>query len=172
MPDVYLIRHAPPAVRGVFLGRLDPPLDPDGIAPARLALGGLHCEAVYASPLRRARETAALIPGHPCAVILEDLVELGLGEWDGVPWQEIERRWPLLARRKAADWLGVTPPGGESWDDLLRRAARALETVRGGPLPAAVVAHQAVNAALAQLIAGRDPLSFQQQYCEVIPCDL
>ncbi|MDQ6704409.1 MAG: histidine phosphatase family protein, partial [Acidobacteriota bacterium] len=69
--------------------------------------------------------------------------------------------------RKAADWLGVAAPGGESWQELLKRIETVWRAVRTGPEPAAVVAHQAVNAALANLIEGRDPLRFEQQYGEV-----
>lgn len=172
MADLYLIRHAEPALRGVFLGQLDPPLAGPAIAPARRALAGVRAAAVYSSPLRRARDTAALLPGNPTVTVLEDLREIGYGAWEGKTWRDVERGWPELARRKREDWLAVDPPGGEPWPDFLLRVARALEAVRRGALPAAVVAHQAVNAALAHLLEGRDPISFEQQYCEGIRFDL
>ncbi len=172
MADLYLIRHAEPALRGVFLGQLDPPLAATAIAPACRALAGVRAAAVYSSPLRRARDTAALLPGNPAVTVIEDLKEIGYGAWEGKTWREAERGWPELARRKQTGWLDVAPPEGEPWTDFLGRVARALAVVRRGALPAAVVAHQAVNAALAHLLSGRDPVSFEQQYCEVIHCDL
>jgi broad specificity phosphatase PhoE len=72
-----------------------------------------------------------------------------------------------MARAKTVDWLGVAAPGGETWAQLLQRVSRALDHLKSGPQPAAVVAHQAVNAALAFLAAGVDPLLFHQAYGEV-----
>jgi len=162
---LFLVRHAEPALTGVLLGRADPPLSETGRRAAREALAGLAVAVVYASPLRRSLETALAIPAK--RVVLDELTEISLGEWDGLRWDEIERRDPELARRKIAGWLGVTPPGGEEWDHFAARVAGALERIRRGPLPAAVVGHVAVNAVLAHLLAGRDQASFVQEYCEM-----
>jgi len=136
-----------------------------GRRAAREALAGLKVSVVYASPLRRALETAAAVPAK--LVVIKELAEISLGEWDGLRWDEIERRDPELARRKIAGWFGVTPPGGEEWDRFAARVAGALKRIRCGLLPAAVVGHVAVNAVLANLLAGRDQASFAQEYCEM-----
>jgi broad specificity phosphatase PhoE len=169
MPAIYLIRHQEPAVRGCFLGRTDPPLSDTGRVAAS-ALQELHVRSLFVSPLRRAQETAEAIRCGARAVLLE-LAEIGFGEWEGLTWEEIEQRWPDLARRKADDWLGVTPPGGETWQDFCARVDRALRQIRSSPHPVAVVAHQVVNAVLAARLAGTDPRNFQQDYGEVIVCE-
>ena len=176
MPHLFLVRHAEPAIHGVLLGRLDPPLSDYGRQQAVHCLQSTQLQdiasaAVYASPLRRARETAELAaPGR--VTIIDDLAELSLGEWDGLSWEDIERRDPLLAARKLEDWLGVTPPGAEPWTAFAARVERALQQVLAGPLPAVLIAHLTVNSQLAHRLAGSDPISYTQQYCEVRAYDL
>ena len=166
MASLYLIRHAEPDITGLFLGQLDSRLSAAGLLHAQTAMPEIRVAAVYSSSLRRARETAAYI-NSPQVVIIEDLREIDFGLWTGKSWLEIEREWPELAQSKSADWLGVPAPGGETWAQLLHRVCRAFDQVKAGPQPAAIVAHQAVNAALASLATGCDPLAFQQSYGEV-----
>lgn len=166
MPQLYLIRHAAPESTGVLLGRSDPPLSAEGRAQALNIR--IDCARLYTSTLRRARETAALMShGRP---IFEwpELAEMSLGLWDGLAWSEIEGQWPDLAASKLKDWFGVTPPGGESWDEVCERVERIYGLIRRGPMPAAVVAHVGINAALAYIAAGYDPLKFHQEYCGVV----
>jgi broad specificity phosphatase PhoE len=143
-------------------------LTPEGRAAAA-KLADLNVAALYVSPLRRARETAAFIPGDP--IILPDLAEIHFGEWEGLSWQEIEARWPGVACRKVEDWLGVTAPGGECWTDFCARIDRALAIILAGPRPAAVVAHWVVNSAITHRLLSRDPKTFRQQYGEILTCD-
>jgi broad specificity phosphatase PhoE len=171
MPTIYLIRHEEPEMRGCFLGRTDPPLTPAG-SRAAAKLAGLQVAALYVSPLRRARETAAAIGGPVAPVVLPELAEISFGEWEGLTWRQIEERWPDAACRKVEDWLGVAPPGGESWSDFRARVDRALTRVLAGPQPAAIVAHMVVNAALAERLLGRDPKRFRQEYGEILTCEI
>ena len=170
MPKLYVVRHAEPTITGRLLGRTDPPLSAAGLERARRKLGPLQVEMVYTSPLRRAKETAAVIPAPQR--VLDDLAEIGLGEWDGLTWIEVEARYPELARRKSENWFGVTPPGGEAWPEFEQRVNRALDEIFDGPLPAAVVTHVAVNAVLARELGSADIASFKQELCEIKEYDL
>ena len=172
MRTLYLIRHARPAVEGVLLGRTDPPLAPGAREQAARELGKIAVERVYSSPLRRALETADCLCCPSGVTVLEDLAEISMGAWDGKSWSDVERDNPALARRKSEDWFGVTPPGGEAWDLFARRVAAALEAVRGGPAPAAIVAHLAVNSVLAASVAGVSAREFRQAYGEVMKFDI
>lgn len=172
MSTLYLIRHTEPAIRGVFLGSTDPGLSEQGCAEAARLLSGLEVAALYASPLRRARETAAAIPAPRPPVVLPDLREMGFGEWEGLTWAQIEAAYPETAQRKIHAWMAVTPPGGETWQEVAARAAQALAVIRRGPFPAAAVAHMVINSALAQQVNGADPVTFYQNYGEVIRCEL
>ncbi len=170
MRKLLLVRHAEPALTGVLLGHTDPPLGEAGLRRAREVLGLLRPAVVYTSPLERARQTAAVIAAP--VVVLDELAEISFGDWDGKTWAEVEAAWPELARRKQADWLGVTPPGGEDWASFRLRIHRALDRIRGGPFPAVAVAHAGVNAEMAHQLTGADPAAFAQDYCGALEYEL
>ena len=172
MATLYLIRHACPAVTGVLLGQSDPPLSDRGRQDAHRAFDTLIVQRIYSSPLRRATETAAFLRSPSAVTVLNALAEISFGAWDGKSWEEVQRSDPALASRKGEDWFGVTPPGGESWTAFTGRVLSALDIVRSGPMPAAVVAHWAVNSVIAATILGSSPGGFQQAYCEVIELDV
>ena len=168
MPTLYVIRHAEPKIRDVISGQSDPPLSITGRDQAELLR--VPVNIVYSSPLKRARQTAIYL--NSCPVILSDLAEISYGAWDGLSWSEIERRWPEIAAAKIADWQGITPPGGEPWDRFSRRVEGCLTGILAGPLPAAVVAHEAVNAVIAKRLTGNPVDKYKQQYCEIRKYDL
>jgi probable phosphoglycerate mutase len=158
---IHLIRHACPAGAGSFLGTSDPPLRE---LPQR---SDLQVSTVFTSPLQRARHSAAaLFPWHR-AIVLNELSELGFGEWTGLTWTEIERRDPGLAAEKVANWFGIPAPGGECFDTARLRAEAALRRLRRAEPPVAVVAHSGINAVLWQLLTGSPAGAFQQDYLEV-----
>ncbi len=152
MPQLFLVRHAEPAITGVLLGWCDPALSERGRADAEKLLYGVELSIVYTSPLKRALETAQRIArGAPIQVNC-DLRDISFGKWNGRTWADVEREDPEFAARKLADWRGVTLPGAEPWSEFAIRVQRAFEKIRAGPRPAAVVAHAAVH----NVIAGVD----------------
>lgn len=169
MPALYVIRHAQPTTGGLLIGQSDPALSLHGRKQS-LRLGklirskGLQ-SLVYSSPLRRAVQTARYILRKP--IVLPGLAEITYGDWDGLSWTEIEHRWPWIAREKLAGWQAVTPPGGESWDDFTGRVTAALAVVLGGPLPAVIVAHEAVNAIIANHLADKSIEDYRHSYCDI-----
>lgn len=166
VPTLYLVRHGEPAITGVMLGRTDPPLSEHG--RAQCAALKLDVVVIYSSPLRRARESAEAVPGPAVpVVVLPGLVEISLGDWDGLSWSEIERRDPEGAAAKLRDWLEVTPPAGEPWGAFTARVDNALDAIRQGVRPAAVIAHLTVNAWIAHRLAGADPTAFTQEYAQI-----
>jgi broad specificity phosphatase PhoE len=168
MRTLYLIRHARPAVEGVLLGQSDPPLSDQGRRDAHRIFSGFEVKRVYSSPLRRALETAAFLRSSSEVTVLDELAEISLGAWDGKSWEEVQRADPALANRKSEDWFGVMPPDGESWSAFTTRVLKALDQVRCGLMPAAIVAHLAVNSVIAASLLGSPSIQFQQAYCEVI----
>jgi broad specificity phosphatase PhoE len=106
MPDttLLLVRHGatlanllrPYTLQGL---RPDSELDSVGIAQAEAtaqALRSYPIVQVYCSPLRRSRRTAEIIAAAlnvPLSVE-EGLAEADVGEWTGLTWEEVERRWP------------------------------------------------------------------------------
>lgn len=156
MMELLLIRHALPVRRELRIGAADPELSDQGRRQAELLAGYLSSEpidAVYSSPLRRARETAA-----PLADVFDVEVSIrdGLAEWDRdspeyVPVEELraagDPRWQALV---AGAWEGDEPP-----EEFHGRVARSVEALvgahRGGRI--AVVCHGGViNSYLAQVL--------------------
>ncbi|MBL8222188.1 MAG: histidine phosphatase family protein [Bryobacterales bacterium] len=172
MPQLLLVRHGEPERKGVLLGRLNTGLSAAGLAQARSALSGLEAAVCYVSPLRRAQETAACLPEAMPRVTLEDLAEIGMGDWEGLRWSEVEDEWPELASKKLTNWFGIPAPGGERWEEIVARAEQALARMRQGPFPAIAVGHQGLHAVLDSLLSGRRPEGFLQEYCEVRTYDL
>ena len=162
---LYLVRHGatannradPPRLQG---RRTDPPLSDEGREQARqtgqfLAACGL--DAVYSSPLLRARQTAQAIakPHGLTAQIVDDLIEVDVGVWEGRSWEEIEKTDAEAYQAFMTD-ASVNPYlGGENLQTVLARAAPALEKLMQENLgrSIAVVAHNVVNRSyLTQLI--------------------
>ena len=141
-------------------GGADPSLTSDGVRQAEqvaavLASGqegaalGWHApfttiDVLVTSPLRRTRETAAVV-GDALGlepVVEDDVRECGFGEWDGLTYAEVEALWP----EELAAWLASpasAPPGGESFDDAYTRvsAARASLAERYRGQTVAVATH-------------------------------
>jgi ribonuclease H / adenosylcobalamin/alpha-ribazole phosphatase len=135
--ELVLVRHAEPTEdsRGRCCGRLDIELSASGRTQcARLvaALAGAPVAAVVSSPLRRARETAQMIAeAHELpVVVVDDLTELDFGELEGKTYDEIASAWPDLYERWMAEPASVRFPGGEGYDDLQTRVARAVSGLR------------------------------------------
>jgi probable phosphoglycerate mutase len=97
-------------------------------AVGRVAGISRDVSAVLSSPLRRCVRTAELIAaevgGIPVTVI-DDLVECDFGEWEGLTFGEVRRRWP----EALDEWLAstsVAPPGGESFEAVTARVRRVV----------------------------------------------
>lgn len=164
----YLIRHAEPDFPNgekMYLGqKADLPLSPAGLEQAA-QLGrdfrSVKLDAVYTSPLLRARQTAAPIAGASVPLCeLEALRELSAGEWDGCTFADVRAKYPQYF---AQGVVFSCPPGGESDEQGLARARRALAQIeRETPHSALIVAHAALIRLLLCALLGR-PLSEKKQ---------
>jgi broad specificity phosphatase PhoE len=167
--DMYLVRHGatennlarPPRLQG---RRIDLGLSAVGLEQAaRTAefLAGQGVEAVFASPLVRARQTAEQIARRIGAAvsIVEELTEIDVGDWEGLSWAEIERRAPEPYRLFMAD-AGVHPYlGGENMAAVQARTAPAIAELLKSNLGRriAVVAHNVVNRVYLADLLGLSP---------------
>lgn len=163
---LHLVRHGETALSGsgVIAGRLDVLLSPRGEAQARAAAEALAARplsAVVASPLRRARATAACIAAaHGLAVVEEpDLRELDFGLAEGLTFEEVERRFPAVAAAWVSRPHQVHFPGGERMDDLVARTLRAVQAIarRHPEGEVALVTHAGPIRALLGLAQGLAP---------------
>jgi alpha-ribazole phosphatase len=138
---LYLIRHPQPDVApGICYGSTDLPVSAQENQRALAALDALPPDApLYASPLRRCREFAALLAAtRGFAAVIHDarLVEMDFGAWEMRAWNEIPRTeidaW-------AADPAGYCPAGGESVTQMAQRVRKFLVDLRTRKLEQAVV---------------------------------
>lgn len=124
MRAVYLVRHGQPLLpRGkrLCVGRMDLPLSDAGRAQARRLgeyFAGLPARVV-SSPLERCRCTAEEILS--AYDISEGLLELDMGQWTGLSFEEIRARWPQLYERRGREPETTAPPEGESLEQCARR---------------------------------------------------
>jgi probable phosphoglycerate mutase len=131
-----LVRHGETIwnEEGRLQGATDVPLSQRGRAQAaRLAerLAGQTFAAIYASDLRRASETAAILAAsHDLPVRLDPrLREQSKGVWEGLTWPDIEERYPDDLARWEVD--RDHPPGGaESASAVEARVRAALAAIR------------------------------------------
>ena len=167
--DLILVRHGETAWNASrrFQGRTDIPLSEIGRARARAVSLRLQSEAFdcgYASDLDRAAETARIIAEpHGLAVTIEPRIrEFDFGQWEGLTWDEIARRWPELQAHGSTAARLYHPQGGESFDAVCARVASFLADLRlRGDACVLAVAHAGVLHALFEVfgntLEGRGP---------------
>ena len=150
---LFLLRHAEVEARyqRIFGGRIDMDLSPAGRRQAE-ALGAyrrrIPFDALYCSPLKRARET--LVPvqaGQKAdAVIVDDFCEVDFGEWTGLSWEQVAEKY----RVSVYDWLRLLDdggiPGAETKDAFRARVEVPLRAImkRHAGRQTAILAHGGV----------------------------
>ncbi len=113
-------------------GGLDAPLSPRGQAQARALaaeLAPVRFDALYTSPLSRARETAAAcgtaLGLEP--VVVDDLREVGLGDWEGLTVGTVRAQDGDRYERWLRAPVEHPPTGGEVMTAFAARVRRALD---------------------------------------------
>jgi broad specificity phosphatase PhoE len=164
MTRIVLVRHGQTAwnreVR--FRGQADVELDEFGLKQAQATGCYLAARwpvvAVYASPLRRATQTAeAIARAHGLtARPLEGLLDINFGEWQGLSPDEVAQRYPALYRAWWEAPHTVRFPGGERLDDVRSRIVAALDDVvaRHPEQAVALVSHTVANRVLLCAVLG------------------
>ncbi|MBI2706513.1 MAG: histidine phosphatase family protein [Actinobacteria bacterium] len=164
-----LVRHGRTAANasGLLIGRLDPPLDAEGVRQAEavgraVAVEAANCNRVIASPLDRTRKTAEKIAaGLGVEVELDDRwIELDYGTLDGLRLGDVPAEVWSAWRADPAH----VPGGGESLLALGRRVQQAAEallpSIEGGDV--VVVSHVSpIKAAVAWALGVGDEVSWR-----------
>jgi len=148
-----------------YQGHRDLPLSPAGRWQAeRVAqrLATQRLQAVYASDLQRARQTAeAIARPHGLPVLTRPgLREMDFGEWEGYTHAELLERYPDLLPRWVNEVTSVRVPGGETLHEVQARVMKEWDEITAahpeGTL--AVVAHGGTIRVLLLSLRG-EPLS-------------
>jgi alpha-ribazole phosphatase/probable phosphoglycerate mutase len=121
MLKVYLLRHGETAYNADgnrYCGRTDIELTEQGISQARSVydrLKGIHLDAIYSSPLIRARRTAELATGSNAVKTDARLIEADFGSWE---------------KKTREEFVAEDPGSWEAWsrDPEHHRAGNTGET--------------------------------------------
>ena len=159
---VYLIRHAETewSRSGRHTGTTDLPLTDTGRQRARELeplLARANFVLVLSSPLRRARQTAALAGFGERAVIDDDLAEWNYGEYEGLTTEQIHQTAP--------GWMVFRDggPGGETPAQVGARVDRVIARIRSADGDVALFGHGHVLRVLAARWLGL-PVSAGSQF--------
>jgi broad specificity phosphatase PhoE len=170
--NLYLVRHGQTAFsrENRFSGSSDPPLTAVGEAMAQAfahAYASVTWDAVYTSPMLRARQTAdplCRLTGVE-ARVEDGLKEIGYGEWEGLRQEDVKQRWPAAFEHWADDVASRGTPGGETAFEVAARAMRVVEEIRsrhqrGNVL---VVSHKATLRIITCALLGLDVRLFRER---------
>ena len=92
------------------------------------------------------------------AVVVEDLREYAIGEWEGMPFKQLAAQHDFINTAIADPTYA--PPGGESLAQVSERTAKALRTLNGQHAshePIVVVSHGAAMAVALATLLEREP---------------
>ena len=154
---LYLIRHGSTDANErrpyILQGQgVNGSLSETGQQQARLVgefLSDFQLDHVYASPLVRAMETAGSIAKHHGLEVIpkSELLEVDVGQWEGMAWEKIMEQDPDAYDRFMADPGTNAYLGGESYEDVYKRVQPTLQSLLTENVgkSIAVVAHNVVN---------------------------
>ena len=168
MIQIILVRHGETDwnVEQVFRGRIDIELNEVGIKQVGLLaeyLSDKKIMAVYSSPLQRALQTAEGIAHYHKlkAEITPGLVDCDFGEWQGLAHQVVKDRYKDVYTEWLASPNRIRVPGGESLDEVGRRATSVVQKVVSKYKGVVVlVSHRVVNKLLICALLGLDNSHF------------
>lgn len=133
---VLLVRHGQTKsnITGYFMGWSNEDINDLGYAQVHSLssrLAEFPIATIYTSPLKRAMNTARILaePHKLELNVLDDLTEVGLGDWQGLHRDEISQKWPEIWRQSRIDPSVVTFPNGENFQQLTERAVRAFNRI-------------------------------------------
>lgn len=167
---VFLIRHGGTAwhAESRVLGQRDIPLSPEGVAQAERAadaLAGVKLGEVLSSPLQRSIQTAEIIGQRAGIEVARDprLIDFQLGKWTGMTYAEVaaNEEYQRFIRQPQAERI----PGGESLDDIRRRAVSAVEqALRDAPSgdAVAIVTHAGIIRVILTHYMGSPPANYHR----------
>lgn len=124
--QITLIRHGKTAgnLERRYTGVTDAPLCPEGRAEAERARKDVTRSTVYVSPLKRARETAAILFPNAEQIVVEDLHEMDFGDFEGRTADEMVN--DPVYRKWVDDLCEGACPNGESQAGFRERVTRAF----------------------------------------------
>jgi broad specificity phosphatase PhoE len=172
---IYIVRHCKPNLpsdTSICIGVTDIPLSMEGIKQAeelKEYFSNKNINAIYSSPLIRAKKTAEIIADNKIKVeIRNDFSELNMGKWDGMTFEEIKQKYPVEYIERGNDFENYIVEGGESMSMCRDRALAQLWNIIDNSIGnIIIVAHAGVNRLILAEILGisiKGSFAFKQEY--------
>ncbi len=157
MTPLFLVRHG----RTVWNegGRIQGHADIDLSAAGRREVASWQVPPAWtetrwlASPLRRARQTAALLTDQPVTIDAR-LIEMDWGAWEGQRLADLRAAAPDAMAANEARGLDFRPSGGESPREVAGRVQELFAVLAAAPTPVVAVTHKGVIRAALALATG------------------
>lgn len=167
-----LVRHGSTVLSAEdrFAGSSDVDLSDEGRRQAR-ALGERLAQekitAAYASPMKRTRETAALVvePHRIDVRVAEGLREIDHGRWESLTRKEVEAKYHDEYAAWEEDPFTFAPDGGENGLSVMARALPALRAIVDAHPgeTVVVVSHKATIRLVLSSLLGIDPRGYRDR---------
>mgnify|MGYP000513045760 CR=1 FL=1 len=124
--QILLIRHGQTAanLKKLYNGRTDDPLCPEGIEQAVKSGSDPSIKKLYASPLKRAQQTARIKFPNAEITTCRELREMDFGDFEGRGYEELKHDETYLKWMESGGQLAC--PNGEKMSDFSERVCRAF----------------------------------------------
>ncbi len=133
---VYIVRHCETEgnTSHIFQGHWDLPLTETGkkqLNALSKRFSDIPLDAVYSSPLLRAKKTAFSIIGNKNLSIIpcDGLIELNGGVYEGKSFDEIYSQFPDFSEMWSKRWQDFAPENGENMYDAYDRIWEAVKEI-------------------------------------------
>lgn len=163
MREIYFVRHGQTEWNAIqrFQGQWDSDLSALGRVQAEAngrLLAGLGIQALFSSPLNRARQTTDIINAHlgGLPVTYDDRIkEWDCGDWSGQRREDIIARWPREWAALGADLFHYRGPNCENYPDMFDRARPFVaEVLQHGAECIAIVSHGMIGKVMVSVLLG------------------
>ncbi|MEZ0325597.1 MAG: histidine phosphatase family protein [Fimbriimonas sp.] len=160
---LFVVRHGQTAwnLEGRAQGHTDIPLDDIGLDQARALAAGFEAEVeitkVFTSDLLRASQTAQTLADRLRADLIArvELRERSFGDFEGKTFARFGPKLVQLAKDQGIHQMHVTPPNGETWQQVWDRLEPFTNELRNMQENCVVVTHGGTGSLLmAQLVQG------------------
>lgn len=132
---------------------------------------------IYTSPQKRALKTAEILSEHSNINYfpIDDLKEINMGKWEGLSWDEVESQYPSEYREWYLNRQYTKTPNGESYEDMLKRVLKAINTIiANNNEDVVIVSHSAIIMGLQCYVTNtpfKDMLKFKTKNATITEID-
>lgn len=156
--DIVFVRHGRTRINqeGRYGGFLDTEISEEGIAEIKRTeehLRDIEFDAVYASPLKRAVQSASILRSD--FIVDDRLREMNFGIFEGLSYKETLERYPNESKCWGEDYINYCLPDGESMKQVYDRTMDFIKSMDKSMKRVLVVTHGGIiGCALSSMFNG------------------